>query len=358
MQEIETFKNPNVIVNGSVYTGKPLAYIDHNIISELAEKEKNDITCKLREKERNDIIRKLRERYQVVYSDENLAEIKRSGKEYRQRKLELFRYLNAHALGLNFSPHFNGKGKLNTEIDIFSSYGKYCNADANKCLLHTVNSRLLYNHFGGSEEYSKEEHLRAFYEHINECKRSISIIKVYNPELANECLFLLNEKNRLEMIEQMHSQKIANKEWKGFKYVRSKTVMSPKYLKNIMGPKILKKIWEFIVKKDATLINNCSIEEFYGNDKNTINPALELFSFQRVEIIYYILNAIGYFPDTEMDEDKGFARAYSDARHATMASFTNVLFSNDKSFYKKCEGIYEYLNVPIKINPFLIPIKQ
>ena len=328
MQQTITFKNPNVVVNGPLYTGKPLAYLDHNIISVLAGKGENDIICKLREE------------YQVVYSKENLAEIKRSDKEYRQKQLEVFRNLNARELKLDISD--NGKAIiLDKIVTVYDSYKKYCNDEDNMSPLYKILFRFNLKLFGGCKEYSfktiKKDYLRV---HAEEVKKNHI---PSNSNLANI------EKMFLEL------EGIDRKEWKDVMHVMSSgSGISAKQLGNIIPPNVLKKIWCIFSKRKPHSDYNWSSDQFYGIDKNPTNPDIKLHLFQKVEIIYNRLNSIGYFSDTDISEEGGFTRTFSDMGHASMASFANALFSNDQRFIKKSRAAYEYLDIEKKINPFTI----
>ena len=321
---MEIFTNPDVIVNGSVYTGKPLAYLDQNIISVLTGKEMNDITYRLRDE------------YQVVYSNENLEEIKRSGNKYYQKQLDVLKDLNAHYIRLIQGFFLNVEVRLDAEVTVNDSYKEYCNVVAKRPLLHTVNLLLIHKYFGGAKDYSFEdiEKLRML---------ALSELKTEHPKLA-ETLLLVEGINKKD-----GTDKKNDKNWKGFKIEMSGTSMTPMHLNNTKGPDILEKIWERFVMETPNISNNPSLDEFFG-----FNATRELFLFQKISILYNILNALGYYSNPKIDKEDKFTSELSDIEHAYTASIASVLFSNDKNFYKKCKAIYEYLNIPTVINPFII----
>ena len=96
------------------YRGKPTAYLDHNILDLLV---KNDLPSFEKE---------LKEKYQVVYSDENLKEIRRSG-ESGVKHLKVFESVGAMYLKLVFTPRFSPTGDATvTKLDPFTAFSSYC----------------------------------------------------------------------------------------------------------------------------------------------------------------------------------------------------------------------------------------
>ena len=58
-----------------------------------------------------------------------------------------------------------------------------------------------------------------------------------------------------------------------------------------------------------------------------------------------MLNTLGYYPDSKVHKERRFIAAMSDNSHASIASFCNILLSNDESFIKKVSAAYEYLEI-------------
>lgn len=58
-----------------------------------------------------------------------------------------------------------------------------------------------------------------------------------------------------------------------------------------------------------------------------------------------MLNMVGYFPDSKQHKERRFTAAQSDAGHAAMASFCDMVFSRDERFVKKLGAALEYLEL-------------
>ena len=85
---------------------------------------------------------------------------------------------------------------------------------------------------------------------------------------------------------------------------------------------------------------------FFQLKKNPIYPEQPYFKHQKVTGIYNMLNTLGYYPDSKVHKERRFIAAVSDNSHASIASFSNFLLSNDENFIKKVNAAYEYLEIP------------
>jgi len=77
--------------------------------------------------------------------------------------------------------------------------------------------------------------------------------------------------------------------------------------------------------------------------------------FEKVTSAYNVLNVVGYYPDSKMNNHRRFTAAMSDAGHASMASFCDVVLSADGRFVNKTRAVYEFLNartqvISVKVN--------
>jgi hypothetical protein len=124
--------------------------------------------------------------------------------------------------------------------------------------------------------------------------------------------------------------------------------IGPKELNNIEPPNVLMKIWDIF--KTLPPYDKCAsdIEDFFGLKENLIFPGQPYYNHQKITGIYNMLNTLGYYPDSKVHKERRFVAAVSDTGHASIASFCQLLISNDESFIKKTRAAYEYLGVPTK----------
>ena len=71
--------------------------------------------------------------------------------------------------------------------------------------------------------------------------------------------------------------------------------------------------------------------------------------YEKVNVIYNMMNFIGFYSDTKLDQVNGVQRSMSDFTHAQIASFCHFFFTNDKNLIKKVDAIYEYLDIPTRL---------
>ncbi|WP_439834590.1 hypothetical protein [Aeromonas caviae] len=97
------------------YSGKPTAYLDHNIIDSLV---KNRSSLSLSE---------LKENYQVIYSDENLKEIKRS-RDGGSQHLDVLESLEAMHLKILVTNNYQITDQaIIIKSNPFVDFESYCN---------------------------------------------------------------------------------------------------------------------------------------------------------------------------------------------------------------------------------------
>lgn len=104
------------------YSGEPLVYLDHNILDKLQKGKLPDFLLKLKT-----------EGFHVVYSDETLNEILRSGmssSSYSDQFLHLLNELNAAHIKIRLNQDFSPtKELIITTVIPFDVYDQYCNGE-------------------------------------------------------------------------------------------------------------------------------------------------------------------------------------------------------------------------------------
>lgn len=140
----------------------------------------------------------------------------------------------------------------------------------------------------------------------------------------------------------------------GVKDFRSAVGVGPVQLNNIQPPDVLRKIWNLFQKVPPYNEMNQTIDEFFGLARNPIYPEKPYFKHQKVTSIYNMLNTLGYYPDSKVHKERRFVAALSDQSHASIASFSEFLFSRDENFNRKVRAAYEYLGIPTQVQHVVV----
>ncbi|NLB64238.1 MAG: hypothetical protein GX801_09070 [Fibrobacter sp.] len=120
--------------------------------------------------------------------------------------------------------------------------------------------------------------------------------------------------------------------------------MKKSELSKITQPNVIKNIWE-LVKNDVQKTDpNMTLEQFIGL---SFDPNYTLQN--KISILMYWLNIIGYWSDKKLDKENKYTASSRDVQHATHASFTGLVISQDDRFCKKLAACFEYLNIKTQI---------
>jgi len=156
--------------------------------------------------------------------------------------------------------------------------------------------------------------------------------------------------NALEEFKKQLLQNIEDdKKWNGIREFRKATKVSPLQLNNIEPPNVLLKIWDTFVQLNPQVEATLDIDDFFQLKTNPIYPDKPYYNYQKVTLIYNKLNTLGYYPDSKIHQERRLIASISDTGHASMATFCNTLFSNDKNFIKKTRAAYEYLGITTQV---------
>lgn len=327
------------------YQGKPTAYLDQNILDLFVNGEHTEFSGKLKSS------------FHIVYSDETLKEIKRSG-DYSDKFLSVLRYLDAYHIKLVLEqPEFKETDKATlTNCDPFEAFQEYRENEKEYEYIQSSMEQWLFKFSGGKTGVGIAEihndQKEAFSKLMNEMKTQLHefsdeipnvkyLFEEYENEMTSKLVGALDETERL-LKENIQD----DKNWSGIKDLRNAAGIGPKELNNITPPDVLKKIWGKYKNLPPYSAMDIGIDEFYGLKQNPIFPDRLYFKHQKATGIYNMLNSLGYWPDSNVHKERRFVSALSDNSHASMASFCHVLFSRDKAFVKKVKATYEYLEIP------------
>lgn len=327
------------------YSGKPTLYLDQNILDLFV---KNSV---------GGFGRELMDKFQIVYSDETLKEIRRSA-GYENEFLNVLKDLGSYHLKIVVEqPGFIVTDKATiTSRDIFEAFEEYCSNGNEYGSIENSMNQWLFKFSGGRSGDSisdiHEEQLAAFAQLMGGMLENADELPVGMREQIKEYSELMMEqyKSTLHELENTLSKDIPDtKEWNGIKSYRESVGIGPKELNNIEPPKVIEKIWDAFKDKLPKNDHINSLEDFFQISINPIYPDRPYHLHQKVTAMYNMLNTIGYFPDSKVHQERRFIAAMSDNSHASMASFCSLLLSRDENFVKKVWAVYEYLGVPTEV---------
>lgn len=329
------------------YDGKPTAYLDHNILDVFVKTKDLPFASELREK------------YQIVYSDETLKEIKRTG-ENGSKFLEVLESFKAMHLRIFVTENFTVTDQvILKEVSPFVAFEDYCrNIEPVYETMEKATAQSLLKFYGGRtgsdfDDINKEQtdsfgnlmkHFSELVDEVKELSPGIdAIVAAYIKETQdsfNEALSQSATEMRKHIADELN--------YSGIQTYRSHMNVGPLQLNNIEPPNVIEKIWSIYKVLDGYIDNNFSIDQFLGVSINPIYNR-EMYLHEKVTAIYNVLNVIGYYPDSKMRHDRRFTAAMSDAEHASIASFSDYLLSRDAAFIHKTRAAYEYLKVKTQV---------
>ncbi len=341
------------------YSGKPLAYLDHNILDLFTEPK-----CLLQKD--SDFFKYLKEDVQAVYSPITLEEIYRSvinGKnsKYGLEFLDILRELNAHYINLTNDE----SGSITNTI--FRSWDDplvHFNHYMDNHNLHKFVSPLKNNLFaiyGGIKDYKKFEveqienlnnllvFMESALEYLESCQDKddyiFSEIKKYKAEIPK----LREQQDKYESYVQLSVQHLeeSNKGQPANRNFRDSLSINYDNLQKIEFPHVLNQIWE-VLQNNNVQLKNLELDDFFQLKKE-VNSDKKYYIFEKVNQIYTMLNLIGYYQDESLHKEKRFIASFSDMSHASYACFCEYLFTRDKKFSIKARVAYEYLNVATQV---------
>lgn len=340
------------------YSGKPLAYLDQNILDLFTEPK-----CLL--KRDSDFFNFLKNEVQSVYSPVTLEEIYRSvvnGKSsvFGLAFLDVLKELDAQFISL-----INDNGQVTNTIfrsweEPLIHFNRYVENNYLNKFIQPLKKNL-FAIYGGIKDYDgfKNEqienlnNLLIFLDNFLKFLESsegkdeyiLSEISKYKVEIPK----LRMQQKEYESFVQLSVQHLedANKEQSAHKNFRDSLKVDLNHLKKIEFPNVLAQIWKMLQQNNAEL-SNFEFDDFFQLKKG-FNSESEYYIFQKVNQIYTMLNLIGYYQDEGINKEKRFIASFSDMSHASYGCFCDYIYTRDKPFSIKVRTSYEYLNVATKV---------
>lgn len=335
------------------YSGKPLAYLDQNVLDLLAKNFEST----------HEVYSYLKESFQVVYSDTTLGEIykaflnsKEENKENTLEKyLNILEWLNAYHIRIAYNRNLEF---LNSCVISQASVKQWFNNYVENKKEWGFWDQHIYNQFLLSYQKNKNideikiEALLSYEKNLEKMRKAKDELQNY-PQLKYKAEAMYEEiYNQKEIYEEaiqgMLSIVIQNVEQdKMSEIFRNEMGISAKQLNNINMPHVVQKIWNLY--KDKEGYQNFTIDDFWSINLLEKNKGRKFYKYEKVNVIYNMMNFIGFYSDTKLDQVNGVQRSMSDFTHAQMASFCHFFFTNDKNLIKKVDAIYEYLDIPTRL---------
>lgn len=332
------------------YSGQPLAYLDQNILDLLVKRFDHE----------HEIYSYFKEHFQVVYSDTTLGEIYKAflnsnNEENIEKYLNVLEWLDANHIRIAYNGNleFLDKCVIST-ISIQEWFQRYVENKKEWGFWdqHIYNQLLLNYQKGKNIDEIKCEALLAYGKNLKKMEKAKNELKDY-PQFRDksEAMYkhINDQKNKYEeAIDSMLSKILEHAENdKVTEVFRNEIGVFPKHLNNIEMPNVVLKIWNLYKDKEA--YKNFGIDDFWNFKNIESMKERKLYNYEKINIMYNMMNFIGFHQDTKLDQINGAQRAMSDFTHAQIASFCHFFFTHDKNLKRKIEAIYEYLDIPTRI---------
>lgn len=110
-------------------------------------------------------------------------------------------------------------------------------------------------------------------------------------------------------------------------------------------PQQLMKIWEIV--KDR--VSDASPNAYYGFDWYQNGVSCQAPQLLGIVACCGVLDALGFHAEKKRRKIEKQANVQSDAQHIAMASFCDVLFTQDERMYRRAKAIYEYRKIRTKV---------
>lgn len=331
--------------SGPAWDGRATVYVDQNVLSMAVKGQDPDFFTQLA----ND--------YQVVYSDDTLREIKRSGQP--DKFLDVLCSQKAMHFKYDLDSAFQPTGRvLICSLSPRQAFQNYLAIepiyDALLASAHQTTLKLNGGRKDSSFADISVEQIDAFKGLMAHLSTQMAELADGHPELSAAAA------KHIEMLQQQYEAVSALSAQEMSKHIDEAEAVSgihryretvgagPKQLNNIEMPNVIQKIWNLYQNLEGYKDMGYSIESFLGIASNPIYGRA-MHQHEQVTSIYNLLNVIGYKPDNRLDREHRHVAAISDAAHAAIASHAHVLLSADTAFVSKVRALYEYLQIPTEV---------
>lgn len=321
-------------------TESPLfAYLDHNVLDLMTKGDPHGVSDLLQQTHLT-----------PVFSDENLAEIRRST-GYERKFLDVLEQIGARYLVPVLDERFRHTGGAEIRqvnpLDAYSAYVE--NVDSLPDFGFGL-SGMLQKYYGGRQDQSFGEILSCGADELRQLLKKMDEDLADVPGLDDTARAAVAQAVSwlpVLMQEQCNniSKQLDAKPGSVVRQFEEATALGPKVLRNIQPPGVVRKVWELV---EASLNSGeLDLETFFGIKPQPFEADAdrERTILEKVNAVYHQLNFLGYYRDSKMSRPRRFVASFGDMTHAGLASFCHVLISKDEGLIKKAAAAYEYLRV-------------
>lgn len=319
------------------------AYLDHNILDSMSKGDPYGVGNLLE-----------RASLTAVFSDENLAEIRRS-RGYEEAFLEVLERIGARYLVPILDEQCKPTGSAEVrEVKPRDAYHRSLENVASTPGSDFGLSSMLQKLYGGRQDQSFEEIFERGTDELQNLLITLreKIVKV--PEIDDRARAEFeNAVSRIpELLRQQYcsvASQLDAEPLAAVKQFEEATELGPKVLKNIQGPGVVRKIWALL--EDRLGGAEIDMEVFFGIRPFPFeaDPARERTIVEKVNGIYHQLNFLGYYRDSKMSRQRQFTASVSDMTHAGLATFCHLLICRDEDLAMKAAAAYEHPGIGTRI---------
>lgn len=289
-----------------------------------------------------------------MFSDENLAEIRRS-KGFEQRFLEVLERIEARHLVPILDSRFKQTG--NAEVRSVNPYATYDAYVENVNALPEFGfglTGMLQKLYGGRQEQSFAHIFSAGAKELSHLlsrlRQDLANTSEINDDLREQldrvvdALPELMEEEYAGLASQLDAQpRPATNQFE------EEFGLGPKVLKNVQRPDVVRKVWALVQERLAGV--EVDMEVFFGIKPFPFEADAdrEKTTLEKANAIYHQLNFLKYYRDSNMRRARRFAASISDMTHAGLATFCHLLICRDEDLVMKAAAAYEYLGLSTRI---------
>jgi hypothetical protein len=292
--------------------------------------------------------------YLLVYSTENMEELRRVPEEHHEPALTFLREVKAGCARMSLDMK---TVVVDLNIDPAEAFAEHREAVASFSDLDYSMHGSMLKLFGGGQEQSREDIARKqtgeVWAMLDHGLRQLDSVEEL-PATVREVMRQELEATKLRAAEVFMESARQMDEAETLHGARTAQEMYPVNPDAIEPPNVLPQVWEQVKglfePKGISLDQLLGLTPFHGVELERGEPTL----VQKVNVIYGQLNLLGYYRDDGIKKIPGQKRSSSDATHAGYALCAKIFVCRDKKLVKKAVAAYEYLGLRL---PTVLEIK-
>lgn len=299
-----------------------LVYLDQNIISSILREEIS--------------LNPSSEELIWVYSTEHFNEINRSSTP--DKYLKIINDIDAKYLRINVDEKFRilESANLNSENSVFDLYNEFIQNKQETNFNETIMDPLIAWINGGGTQELLDNLPEDFSQNLYELTSGIKDYGInISPAIENAKSDISKSINMVK--EQEHDISI----------IREQIGVGKGAIGNLKGPRILESIWE----KISPNVPGITMDQFFGFEPYPFfKQNYEKWPlFLSIAGCCAVLDVIGYQAEKKIRKIDQLPNVRSDSGHIGMATFCDLLLSNDRRLRNRANAIYEYKKLHTRV---------